>query len=54
MVVRLRVASSRSQMLSAKWIGARGAACLQVEGARAEAVAEAEVGEAWKSIDRLS
>jgi hypothetical protein len=57
MVVRLRVASRRPQVLLAKWVAAWRAACLRVEGAstegEAEAEAQAEAVKAWKSIDQL-
>jgi hypothetical protein len=54
MVVRLRAASRRPQVLIAKWVAAWRAACSQVEGASAEIEAEAETVKAWKSIDQLS
>ena len=56
MVVRLRVASPRPQMLLAKWIAAWRVASSYVEGAwiGVEAQAEAGAEEAWKSIDQLS
>jgi hypothetical protein len=56
MVVPLRVAPWRLQVLLAKWIAAWRAASSQVEGAptEAEAEVEAETGEASKSIDQLS
>jgi hypothetical protein len=57
MVVRLRVASRRPQVLLAKSVVAWGAASSQVEGAsteaEAEAEAEADAVKAWKSIDQL-
>ena len=56
MVVRLRVASLRTQPLPEKWIVAWRAASAQVEAARsaAEAEAEAHAGEAWKLIGQPS
>ena len=60
MVVRLRVASRRPQVLLAKCVAAWRAACSQVEGASAEieaaveAEAQAETVKAWKSSDQLS
>ena len=56
MVVRLRVASRRPQVLLAKWVAAWRAASSQLEGASTEAEAEAEAGtvKAWKSSDQLS
>ena len=58
MVVRLRVASRRPQVLLAKCVAAWRAASSQVEGASTEAEAEAEAQadavKAWKSIDQLS
>ena len=56
MVVRLRVASRRPQVLLAKWIDAWSAAFSQVGGAptEAEVEAQAESVKAWKSIDQLS
>ena len=54
MVVRLRVASRRPQVLLAKWVAAWRAASSQVEGVPIEAQAEAEAVKAWKSIDQLS
>jgi hypothetical protein len=56
MVVPLRVASWRPQVLLAKWIAAWRAASSQVEGAPNEVgvEAEAETVKAWKSIDQLS
>ena len=42
MVARLRVMSSRPQVLLAKWIAAWHAASSQVEGASTEAEAEAD------------
>ena len=56
MVVRLRVAPRRLQVLLAKWVAAWRAASSQVEGASTEVEAETEahVEEAWKSIDQLS
>ena len=56
MVVPLRVAPWRPQVLLAKWIAAWRAAFSQVEGAptEAEAEAKAETVKAWKSIDQLS
>jgi len=54
--VRLRVRSSRLQVLLVKRIAAWRAASSQVEGASTEVEAETEahVEEAWKSIDQLS
>ena len=56
MVVPLRVAPWRPQVLLAKWVAAWRAASSQVEGASSEAEAEAkaETAKAWKSIDQLS
>jgi len=58
MVVRLRATLRRPQVLLAKSVAARHAACLQVEDAstEAEAEVEAEAGtvKAWKSSDQLS
>jgi len=56
MVVPLRVAPWRPQVLLAKWIAAWRAAFSQVGGAstEAEAEAKAETVKAWKSIDQLS
>jgi hypothetical protein len=58
MVVRLRVALRRRQVMLAKSVAAWPAACSQAEGAStaAEAEVEAEVGavKAWKSSDQLS
>ena len=54
MVVRLRVASRRPQVLLAKWVAAWREASSKVEGASSEAEAEAETVKAWKSIDQLS
>ena len=54
MVVRLRVASRRPQVLLAKWVAAWRAASSQVEGASTEAEAEAGTVKAWKSSDQLS
>ena len=56
MVVRLRAALRRPQVLLAKSVAAWPAACSQVEGAstEAEAEAQAEAAKAWKSIDQLS
>jgi hypothetical protein len=56
MVVRLRAALRRPQMLLAKSVAAWLAACSQVEGASTEAEAAAEAGtvKAWKSSDQLS
>ena len=53
MVVPLRVAPWRPQVLFANWIAAWRAASSQVEGAPTEVGVEAEAGEAWKSIDQL-
>ncbi len=52
MVVRLRAALRRPQVLFAKSVAAWRAACPQAEGASTEA--EAETVKAWKSIDQLS
>ena len=54
MVVRLRVASPRPQVLLAQWFVAWRVASLQVEGVPSEAAAAAGTGEAWKWIDPLS
>ena len=56
MVVPLRVAPWRPQVLLAKWIAAWRAASSKVEGASTEAEAEAQADavKAWKSIDQLS
>ena len=58
MVVPLRVAPWRPQVLLAKWVAVWRAAFSQVEGApteaEAEAEAKAETVKAWKSIDQLS
>jgi hypothetical protein len=54
MVVRLRVASRRPQVLLAKRVAAWRAASSQVEGASTEAEAQTEAVKAWKSIDQLS
>jgi hypothetical protein len=58
MVLRLRAALRRPQVLLAKWVAAWHAACSQAEGAsteaEAEAEAQAETAKAWKSIDQLS
>ena len=54
MLVRLRVASPRPQVPLEKWVVAWRAASSQVEGGSTEAEAQAETGEAWKSIDQLS
>ena len=56
MVVPLRVAPWRPQVLLAKWIAAWRAAFLRVGGAptEAEVEAQAEAVKAWKSIDQLS
>ena len=56
MVVRLRAALRRPQVLLATSVAAWRAACSQAEGAstEAEAEAEAETVKAWKSIDQLS
>ena len=51
MVVHLRAAPSRPQVLFAKCVAAWPAASSQVEGAPTEVGAEA--AEAWKSIDQL-
>ena len=53
MVVPLRVAPWRPQMLLAKGIAAWRAASSQVEDAPTEVEAEAETVKAWKSIDQL-
>jgi hypothetical protein len=47
MVVRLRVASRRTQVLLAKWVAAWRAASSEVEGASTEAEAQAEAVRAW-------
>jgi hypothetical protein len=52
MVVRLRVASRRTQVLLAKWVAAWRAASSEVEGASTEA--EAQAVKAWRWIDQLS
>jgi hypothetical protein len=56
MVVRLRAALRRPQVLLAKSVAAWLAACSPVEGAPTAAVVEAEAGtvKAWKSSDQLS
>ena len=58
MVVRLRAALRRRQMLFAKSVAAWRAACPQAEGASTEAEveveAQADAVKAWKSIDQLS
>src|SRR5690349_2330127 len=56
MVVRLRAALPRPQVLLAKCVAAWHAACSQVEGAstEAEAGAQAATVTAWKSSDQLS
>ena len=58
MVVRLRTALRRPQMLLAKSVAAWPAVCSQVEGAPTEAEVEVEVEagtvKAWKSSDQLS
>jgi hypothetical protein len=58
MVVPLRAALRRPQVLLAKSVAAWRPACSQVEGAstEAEAEVEAETGtvKAWKSSDQLS
>ena len=56
MVVRLRAALRRPQVLLANSVAAWAAACSQVEGASTEAEVEAKAGtvKAWKSIDQLS
>jgi hypothetical protein len=56
MVVRLRAALRRPQVLLAKSVAAWRPACSQVEGASTEAEVEAEAGtvKAWKSSDQLS
>ena len=54
MVVRLRAALRRPQVLLAKSVAAWPAACSQVEGASTEAEVEAGTVKAWKSIDQLS
>ena len=54
MVVRLRVASLRTQPLPEKWIVAWRAASAQVEAAPSAAEAEAHAGEAWKLIGQPS
>ncbi len=52
MVVRLRAALRRPQVLLAKSVAACRAACSQVEGASTET--EAEAVKAWKSSDQLN
>ena len=54
MVVRLRAALRRPQVLLVKSVAAWRAASSQVEGASTEAEAKAETVKAWKSIDQLS
>ena len=58
MIVPLRVAPWRPQVLLAKWIAAWSAAFSQVGGAptevEVEVEAQAESVKAWKSIDQLS
>jgi hypothetical protein len=56
MVVRLRAALRRPQVLLAKSVAAWPAACSQAEGAPTEAEVEAKAGtvKAWKSSDQLS
>ena len=60
MVVRLRAALRRPQVLLAKSVAAWPAVCSQVEGAPTEAEVEVEVEveagtvKAWKSSDQLS
>jgi hypothetical protein len=58
MVVRLRAALRRPQVLLAKSVAVWHAACSQVEGASTEAEAEVEAKagtvKAWKSSDQLS
>jgi len=54
MVVRLRAALRRTQVLLAKSLAAWTAACSQVEGASTEAEAGAGTVKAWKSSDQLS
>ena len=62
MVVRLRVASRRTQVLLAKWVAASRATSSQAESgsteaevqAEAEAEAQADAVKAWKPIDQLS
>ena len=56
MVVRLRAALRRPQVLLAKSVAAWPAAYSQAEGAPTEAEVEAEAGtvKAWKSSDQLS
>jgi len=54
MVVRLRAALRRPQVLLAKSVAAWRAACSQAEGASTEAEAEAGTVKAWKSSDQLS
>ena len=54
MVVRLRAALLRPQVLLAKWVAAWRAASSQVEGASTEAEVQVEAVKAWKSIDQLS
>ena len=56
MVVQLRTALWRPQVLLAKSVAAWRAACSQAEGASTEAEPEVEAGtvKAWKSSDQLS
>ena len=54
MLVRLRAALRRPQVLLAESVAAWRAAWLRVEGASTETGAEAEAVKAWKSIDQLS
>ena len=54
MVVRLRAALRRPQVLLAKSVAAGPAAYSQAEGESTEAEAEAGTVKAWKSSDQLS
>ena len=54
MVVRLRAALRRPQVLLVNSVAAWPAECTQVEGATTEAEVEAETGTVKASIDQLS
>ncbi len=54
MVVRLRAALRRPQVLLGNSVAAWRAACSQAEDASTEAEAEAGTVKAWKSSDQLS
>ena len=54
MIVRLGMASPRSQVILAKWVGAWRAASSQVEGGSTQAEAVVAAVKAWISIDQLS